>query len=71
MKNVILSKTDLAQAYSPYIEPKSALNKLMSLINSNPALLAQLQATGYKSRNKHFTPKQVEMIMDAFGNPFR
>lgn len=70
MKNVILSKTDLAQAYSPYIDPRSALNKLMSLINSSPELLSRLENMGYRCRNKHFTPKQVEIIIDSLGNPF-
>ena len=71
MKHTFISKTDLAQAYFPYINPASARNKLMSLITSSATLISKLRDTGYTDRQKEFSPLQAEMITEYFGNPFR
>jgi len=65
-----LSKTQLAQAYFPYIDSESARHKLMQIINDDAELLTQLRATGYVTMTRMFSPRQVDMIMERFGNPF-
>lgn len=70
MKRTFVSKTDLAVAYFPCIDPRSARGKLMSLIKSTASLLAQLRSTGYTDRQKEFSPLQVDIITAHFGNPF-
>ena len=63
------SKQSLAQKYFPYISPRSATNKLMSLINDNTTLIAQLADAGYTSKQRHFSPLQLEAIYSTFGKP--
>lgn len=70
MKKVFISKTDLAQAYFPFIDPRSARNKLMQLINDDQSLVDSLNDCGYKFRNRQFSPKQVDIIVDKLGNPW-
>ena len=71
MKNSFTSKSDLAQAYFPHIGDQSARHKLMNLINTDPILFSQLQATGYKPLARSFSPAQVHLIYERFGNPFK
>ena len=66
-----LTKTDLAQAYFPYIDPRAARHKLMQLINEETILFNRLVECGYKSDNRHFTPKQVDIIIEWLGNPWK
>ena len=66
-----ITKTELAQAYFPYIDPRAARHKLMQLINDETMLYNNLVECGYKSDNRHFTPKQVEMITEWLGNPWK
>lgn len=70
MKSTFVSKTDLAIAYFPHMEARSARGKLMSLITSAGTLLERLRSSGYTDRQKDLSPHQVEMIMEQFGNPF-
>lgn len=70
MKIEFTSKTDLAQAYFPHLDPRSARHKLMAFINDDPVLSSQLPAYGYKPRNHEFSPVQVKLIFDRLGNPF-
>lgn len=70
MRNTFISKSDLAQAYFPYIDPRSARHKLMSLINEDANLSTSLHDAGYKHLNHEFSPAQVQLIFDRLGNPF-
>ena len=70
MKKTYVSKTEMAQAYFPYIAPHSALNKLMSIIQSSDRLLTQLREADYNPQAKLLSPRQVEIIMERLGNPF-
>ena len=70
MKKTFISKTDLAVAYFPFINENAARHKLMALINDNRSLMDSLIASGYKTLSRAFSPRQVELIFDAFGNPF-
>lgn len=71
MRNTFVSKTDLALAYFPHLTAHSARNKLMSLIrDTHTDLMDRLNATGYRPLQKDFSPRQVSIIIDHFGNPF-
>ena len=70
MRNIFTSKTDLARAYFPYIGERSARQKLMSLINEDSELYSKLLESGYMPRNHEFSPAQVQMIFEKYGNPF-
>jgi len=70
MKHSFISKTDLAQAYFPYIQERCARKKLMQYINEDPELLTQLLESGYNPMCHQFSPKQVEIIFNVLGNPF-
>lgn len=71
MKRAFVSKTDLAMAYFPFVSVSRARHKLMELIESNAELMAALFASGYKRLTRTFSPLQVDMIMDKFGNPYK
>ena len=44
-------------------------NHLMRWINCNTKLLEELRRQNYMSRNREFTPKQVEIIYKFLGEP--
>lgn len=69
MKTKFLSKTELAVLYFPYIQPESAVNKLMNLIKDNDKLKNSLIQYGYKRYSKHLTCKQVSLIFEFLGEP--
>jgi len=62
-------RTELAQLYSPDITPEAAWKKLRLWIIHFPGLTQQLEALGYQSRQRVFTPAQVRAIADAIGEP--
>ena len=70
MKNTFTSKTDLAQAYFPYIGDQSARHKLMNFINQDEVLIRQLCELGYKPLSRSFSPAQMNLIFARLGNPF-
>ena len=70
MKNIFITKTDLAMAYFPYIGERAARHKLMDLIKTNTALMKSLMQTGHQHFSRAFSPKQLELIYQEFGNPF-
>jgi len=63
------SKYELAHIYFPQSTPQVAVNQLMKWIKQAPDLMAQLESAGYKRCSKMLTPKQVRMIIEAFGEP--
>ena len=62
-------RTELAQLYSPDIQPESAWVKLKQWIDLNPGLADRLRALGYDSHLRSFTPAQVRAIVEALGEP--
>ncbi len=62
-------KGELALAYAPYLCTASAVNRLMLWIRGNPALYEALQHTGYRSTQRIFTSRQVELIFHFLGEP--
>ena len=63
------TKKELALMYFPESMPRTAVNHLMAWINRCTQLLEQLQATGYQSTCKAFTPRQVKAIVEHLGEP--
>jgi hypothetical protein len=62
-------KTTLALLYDNEGEVNWSVAKLMKEIKSNEECLKKLTNTGYKSKSKHFTAEQVEIIFNHIGTP--
>lgn len=65
----MFTKGELAQAYLPGIDPRSAVNRLMAWVKRNAELMQDLQATGYYATQKYFSPRQVEILVAYLGEP--
>ena len=63
------SKKELALMYFPDSSPRTAVQHMMSWIRRCTQLWEQLQATGYESTCKTFTPRQVRAIIEQLGEP--
>lgn len=62
-------KSEIAQMYNPQVSPSRALQILREWILQSPGLAERLKATGYRNTQKLLTPRQVQLIFDAFGEP--
>ena len=60
-----MGRTELAQRYFPYIQPKSAWEKLRALLLEDPAL-SHLT----KLRRRTFLPAEVNIIYQNLGQPW-
>ena len=69
MKLRAYSKSELAQAYAPDIDGRSALNRLRYWIDFNKDLSRELLISGYRRNQKVFTVRQVELIFHYLGEP--
>ncbi|MBO7419276.1 MAG: DUF4248 domain-containing protein [Bacteroidaceae bacterium] len=69
MKLRSYSKSELAQAYAPEIDSRSALNRLRYWIDYNKELSQELLSAGYRRNQKVFTVRQVELIFHYLGEP--
>ena len=59
-----MGRTELAQRYFPYIQPRSAWLKLKSLLSEDPTL-SHLT----KLRRRTFLPAEVNIIYQHLGQP--
>ncbi|WP_091843833.1 DUF4248 domain-containing protein [Prevotella sp. ne3005] len=59
-----MGRMELAQLYFPYIQPRSAWQKLKPLLSDDP-VLAHL----VKLRRRTFLPNEVSMIYQHLGRP--
>lgn len=64
-----MGKCELAMAYAPDIDPKSAVNRLSAWMRHNPDLMAELAATHYNNRQKMLTARQVALVYQYLGEP--
>jgi len=64
LKAPSLGRTELAQQYFPYILPKSAWEKLRSLLEADPDL-----APLTKLKRRTFLPSEVNIIYQRLGQP--
>ncbi len=69
MKIKAYSKSELARAYAPDIDIRSALNRLSYWIRYNKKLSEELHLDGYNRYQKVFTVRQVELIFHYLGEP--
>ena len=60
---------ELALLYFPNSTKKSASTQFGRWLRQNEKLKKQLEELGYKLRRKIFTPSQVRLIVDFFGEP--
>ena len=63
-------KRELAMLYTPGVCPKSALRLLNAYIHRAKGLLPALEATGYSHSARHFTPRQLALVIQYLGEPF-
>ena len=60
------SKRELARLYFP----KTAnIDSAVSNLRRNSEVMEKLHAAGYRTHNKIFTPKQVRIMVETFGEP--
>ena len=64
-----MSFKELAIMYFPDVAPKSASNRLRSWIQHAPELSAALEAAGRFPQQRLMSPRQVELVVEAFGVP--
>ena len=63
------TKKELALMYFPDSSPRTAVNHLMCWIRRCTQLWQQLQQTGYETKSKTLTPRQVKIIIEHLGEP--
>jgi hypothetical protein len=63
-QSLTLGRTELATRYFPYIQPKSAWEKLRALLLEDPAL-----APLTKLKRRTFLPAEVNKIYKRLGQP--
>ena len=64
-----MNKTQTALLYFPDSTPKAAVRHLMRWIARCTPLLHDLEATGYRSSQKFFTCRQLQLIYLHLGEP--
>lgn len=62
-------KGELAMLYITNVLQQSAVDEFNEWIAAYPGLPEQLAASGFKNRNKRYTPAQVHFLANAFGEP--
>lgn len=62
-------KYDLAVAYFPTVSPRSAQRLFRRELQNNRDLWNALQIANYRSSQKRFTPRQVQLIFQYLGEP--
>ena len=64
------SKRELARLYFPKTANiDSAVSNLRLWIRRNSEVMENPHAAGYRTHNKIFTPKQVRIMVETFGEP--
>jgi len=65
----IYYKQELAMRYFPGDNPRVARDKLTRWINRCTPLLSALAMVQYRTTEKFYTPRQVELIFQYLGEP--
>lgn len=63
------TKTELALAYMPGANRRTAVNTLCRWIAHSAPLCCALEAAGYRRTQKRLTARQVEIIVEHLGEP--
>ena len=61
--------TELAMYYLPGIAQQTAVNRLNEWIRTAPGLEQRLLATGMNPYCRRYTPAQVQLMINVFGEP--
>lgn len=69
MRIRIYSKQELALMYFPEAKSHTAVNHLMRWIDRCGQLRSELEVAHYRPSNRHFTARQVQLIVDFLGFP--
>ena len=69
MRIRIYSKQELALMYFPDSKPHTAVNRLMRWIGRSAQLRDDLMSAHYSPHDRHFTARQVQLIVDFLGSP--
>lgn len=62
-------KGKLATLYIPNVTQQTAVNQFNEWIRTAPGLEQRLLATGMKQTCRRYTPAQVRLMVDVFGEP--
>lgn len=62
-------KGELAMCYLPGIAQQTAVNRLNEWIHTAPGLEQRLRATGMNPHCRRYTPAQVQLLIEVFGEP--
>lgn len=62
-------KGELAMQYLPGIAQQAAVNRLNEWIRNAPGLEERLLATGMNRHCRRYTPAQVQLLIEVFGEP--
>ena len=63
------TKKELALAYAPELSVQGARNRLHQWLHFNKQLMADLRAANYQDKQRVFTSRQVQIILDYLGEP--
>lgn len=64
------SKRELAKLYFPFTEnEETAVANLRMWMVRNGEVLVKLREAGYRNHCKIFTPRQVKILLETFGEP--
>ena len=65
-----LSVKAIAALYFPYyLTSRSQMKALQKKLNENSTLIQKLNDTGFTVNSTWFTPQQVDLLFDEWGNP--
>lgn len=65
----VYTKRELACLYLPDTTPRCAMRTFIRWIRKNSTLRDALEVTGCHARTRTFTPRQVQLIVQAFDEP--
>lgn len=63
------TRKELALRYNPNLTASAARKRLAAWIARHPTLLRELRMAGFDERQRTYTPRQVDIIMEALGEP--
>lgn len=62
-------KGELATLYNPHVAQQTAVNLLNEWIRTAPGLEQRLLDTGMARSRRRYTPAQVRLMVNVFGEP--
>jgi hypothetical protein len=69
MKRNSYSRSELAALYLPDFTPRAAIRQINNWMGVHPWLKKRLLEAGADDHTRFYTPRQVEIIFEALGEP--